>query len=192
MDNGELRIQEEGRVEGGLNVCKTCHEYLSKNKLPPAAMCNGMDFGPIHDDLRGLNVMEQAMISIYAPMVRLISLTQGGVAHRGNCINLQNPVLEQVRLLPRRPNETDIVYVRTTGYEGPTQHFPVRSMLVRRALLQLCKFHRAYKDVVVNEALLQELEADATLHQAPGIYHTYIASISYSQIYLLIFLLLLF
>jgi hypothetical protein len=53
-------------TDGGppvLSLCKTCHSYLKKKKMPTLSLANRMFLGSVPDELKNLTVIEEAMIA---------------------------------------------------------------------------------------------------------------------------------
>jgi hypothetical protein len=44
-------------------VCKTCHSYLKKKKIPALSLANRTFLGPVPSELKDLTIIEEAMIA---------------------------------------------------------------------------------------------------------------------------------
>ena len=94
-------------VENALDeyrICTRCHTCLKKNTMPKLALANRLDFGEIPEELKGLNLKEQRMISPYICTTTIIKMngfgqkgTIGGAAH------FMNDVSSWAKVLPRHP-----------------------------------------------------------------------------------------
>ena len=58
-------------------VCRTCHGYLKKGAMPNLSVGNGLALEPQPDELAGLNSLEQQLIALRLPFMKLVSLPSG-------------------------------------------------------------------------------------------------------------------
>lgn len=58
-----------------LNICQTCHERLSKGKLPARALENNLWVGPIPDVLKNLTIAERLCLAPARLQIRLLHLS---------------------------------------------------------------------------------------------------------------------
>ena len=66
-----------GHAGDGNNVCKCCFSKLSKHKIPPLALRNGLYFGEIPDVVKVLNLLELKCVAQVILFI-LIDQTDGG------------------------------------------------------------------------------------------------------------------
>lgn len=115
----------------------------------------------IFSDATATHIFQQRMIARVCVFVSIRVPRYGGQQHtRGHAINLFNKPEQVVTKLPRLPSDTGIVVVRPPGnsaYAGLAE-FVVRPHLVRAALLWLKQNNKWYKDIEIDEQLLQQLE----------------------------------
>ena len=55
-------------------LCKECLDHLKQNKMPPVAIANGFDIGPIPEELKKLTIYEQTLLSSTRVRSHLIAL----------------------------------------------------------------------------------------------------------------------
>lgn len=154
--NGKPHVHPAGLSEDKLsaNVCKKCAEALRDGKVPAYSVFNGLDFGEIPPELRGLKLIEKLMIAQIIPLVRLVKLRYRGHAHKGNVISLHRDLNEVVKLLPRRPTDLNLIFVRSPGLNGTTRTFTARPNVLRNALEWLKKHNPHYRDIQIDYSYL--------------------------------------
>jgi len=87
-------------------------------------------------------------------------LKSGASAIRGSIcfVNRTTEVLELMTLLPRLPEEMEIVELYKGRLARPPRKFKVRVAMVRRALEWLQEHHPAYRDIQICEEKMKRLE----------------------------------
>ena len=162
-------------------LCKTCHNALSRDKLPPLSLANGTYLGPVPSVLQDLTPIEEAMIARCRSKCWIIQLkeenplvstpdTQRGI--RGHIIIYPQQTSEITRLLP--PSVEDIitpVCVLFVGSSPPTTEWLrqyakplcVRREKVRNALLWLKENNHLYSDISINHDVLNSLQNEQVL-----------------------------
>ena len=92
-------------------VCRTCYYYLVKNRIPPCAVVNGMQF-PEKPAFLDLNELEWRLL---APRIAFQKLMQAPRRKQfklqGNVVNVPADVTNTVTMLPRLPTETATIKV---------------------------------------------------------------------------------
>lgn len=93
-------------------------------------------------------------------MATLRYLKSGASAIRGSVcfVNRTKEVLKLMTLLPRLPEEMEIVELHKGRLAGPPRKFNVRIKMVRKALVWLKKNHPAYFDIEIDESKMRRLE----------------------------------
>ena len=129
-------MYHEGLLEGESqsNVdCRVCHECwlaISKGKISKFSPANGMWIGGVPDQLKGLTIPEQKLISLYRHNSCIIKLhspwhssSTAQPALKGNCITFPQNVSNIATSLPLSPNELaasiKIIFI---GASKPSRH----------------------------------------------------------------------
>ena len=87
------------------------HNYLVKNKVPPSAVLNGMQFAT-KPDFFGLNESESRLLAPRLAFLKLMQVPRGRQFKiHGNVVNVPAEVSETVNMLPRLPSETGTIKV---------------------------------------------------------------------------------
>ena len=167
-------------VEGvvTLELCKECSTHLKRKDVPPLALSNRMYLGPVPSELSGLTVVEEAMIARCRAQAWVIQLKEdcnGPVAQRamkGHVIVYPQQPSALAEVLP--PSIDDIISPLCVVFVGPkkpsdqwiqehAKPLTMRGDKVRQALLWLKQHNRHYKDIKINEAVLEQLETNPVL-----------------------------
>jgi len=92
-------------------LCRTCQNYLVKNKVPPVALVNRMQF-PVKPDFFDLNELECRLLAPRLAFQKLMQAPRGRQfkIHR-NVVNVPAEVSNTVNMLPRLPRETGTIKV---------------------------------------------------------------------------------
>ena len=94
-------------------ICNTCNSYLRKNKLPPCAIANNLQFPPIPTHLPVLNMAEWRMLS---PRLAFMQIREAVVGKQlrihGNLICVPADVCTTVNTLPRTSSNFETVAVQ--------------------------------------------------------------------------------
>ena len=92
-------------------MCQTCLIYLSKNKVSPCAIVNGMQF-PHKPALSDLNELECRLLSLRITLKKLMQAPRGKQLNiHGNIVNVPADVSSIISMLPLLPHETAIIKV---------------------------------------------------------------------------------
>ena len=92
-------------------LCRSCHNYLAKNKVPPCAAVNGMQFPP-KPAFFYLNDLECRLLAPRLAFQKLMQAPRGKqLKINGNIVNVPADVSHTVSMLPRLPNETGTIKV---------------------------------------------------------------------------------
>lgn len=127
--------------KGRMWICYTCHSKVSKGKFPPECVFNNLGLNPIPDELACLNSLEQHLIALHIPFMKMLALPKGG----------QNGVHSPVTCVPANIVQTDnllahssmegsmlrVKLKRKLTYKGHYEYQFVDPMRVRRALRYL-------------------------------------------------------
>jgi uncharacterized protein DUF6570 len=159
-----------------LLLCKQCFSCVKRDKIPALSLANSMYLGPIPSELKDLTVIEEAMIARCRAKCWVVQLkeeiqsiitpdSQRGM--KGHIIIYPQRPSEIAKLLP--PSKQDIltpVCVLFIGSTPPTTEWLrekakplcVRREKVRAALKWLKINNPLYRDVTINDSVLNEFE----------------------------------
>ena len=92
-------------------LCRTCHNYLARNKVPPVALLKGMEF-PMKPDFFYLNELECGLVAPRLEFQKLMQVPRGRqLKMHGNVVNVPAEVSDIVNMLPRLPSDTSTIKV---------------------------------------------------------------------------------
>ena len=137
-------------------LCRTCHNYLAKNKVPPAAVVNGMHFPPI-PDFFDLNELECRLLAPRLAFQKLMQAPRGRqLKIHGNVVNVPAEVSSTVNMLPRLPTESGTIKVklkRRLQYKSSALSLNIRPHKVIQAAKWLVSNSSLYRQegISVNE-----------------------------------------
>ena len=137
-------------------VCKTCLNYLSKNKVPPCALVNGMQF-PHKPPFFDLNDLECRLIAPRIAFQNLMQAPRGKqLKIHGNIVNVPADLSSTVGMLLRLPEETATIKVnlkRRLQYKSSALSLTVRPNKVITAVIWLLNNSDLYKEegIALNE-----------------------------------------
>lgn len=150
-------------------VCKTCHQHLNKNKVPPCALANGMGF-PSKPAFFDLNELECRLLAPRIAFLKLMQAPRGKqLKIHGNIVNVPADVGNSVSLLPRLPYETATIKVnlkRRLQYKSNALSLTVRPNKVVEAAIWLINNSDLYKEegIELNDNWLNSFNEDLVLH----------------------------
>ena len=142
-------------------LCKTCNMHLQKNKVPPCAAMNGLQF-PKKPSFFDLNELECRLLAPRLAFQKLMQAPRGGqLKVNGNIVNIPADVVNTVNMLPRLPNETSTIKVnlkRRLQYKSSALSLNVRPNKVAEAAKWLINNGNLYKDegITFNDTWLEE------------------------------------
>ena len=129
-------------------LCRTCQNYLVKNKVPPVALVNGMQF-PVKPDFFDLNELECRLLAPRLAFQKLMQAPRGRqLKIHGNVVNVPAEVSNTVNMLPRLPSETGTIKVnlkRKLQYKSSALSLNVRPHKVVQAANWLIKNSSLYR-----------------------------------------------
>ena len=136
-------------------LCNTCKMHLKKNKVPPFAAVNGMQF-QTRPPFLDLNELEWRLLAPRLAFVKLMQAPRGNqLKINGNIVNVPADVSSTVNLLPRLENETGTIKVqlkRKLQYKSFALSLNVRPHKVVQAADWLITNSDLYKEegIIVN------------------------------------------
>ncbi|XP_062577465.1 uncharacterized protein LOC134239308 [Saccostrea cucullata] len=139
--------------KSSLWICFTCHRKILSGNTPAEAVVNRMSLEEIPSELKNLNSLEQHLIALHIPFMKVMALPQGGQR------NVHGPVVcvpsnvQKATSLPRNENDNLLLRVklkRKLAYKGHFEYQFVNPNHINMALEFLKKENRWYKDVGIN------------------------------------------
>ena len=80
-----------------------------------------MDPRSVPKELMGLSVVEEQLICRIAPAIQIHMLKHGGLAANGHCVTFPQDINEPSQILPKLPQEINIIQVRNKGKNDTTK-----------------------------------------------------------------------
>nr|XP_054591529.1 uncharacterized protein LOC129155826 [Nothobranchius furzeri] len=162
-DNHLHKCNDACRLPCKLNVCRnklyicyTCHYKISKCQIPPESSINKLTVDPIPPQLACLNTLEQHLIAMNIPFMKMLALPKGGQnGIHGPVTCVPANIVETCSLLPRTNMEGSLLPVklkRKLTYKGHYDYQYVDTQHVQEALQYLKRHNLHYKDVEFNES----------------------------------------
>lgn len=178
ISNGKV-LYREGLLqmfdEGGMS-CRLCHDCwlaISKGKISKFSTANGMWIGDVPDQLKGLTIPEQKLISLYRHNSCIIKLHSpwhspdtAQPALKGNCITFPQNLSNIATSLPLSPNDLStsikIVFI---GSSMPSRQHLRKILTVRRqrildALIWLKENNALYSYISLDQHIIADLPDD--------------------------------
>ena len=108
----QVHFVEHMKRREDVKICLTCLNYVRKNKTPPTALINGLDFSDIPEELANLTPLEERLVSGVIPFMKIKELgvdQQYGL--QGHCVLVPVDVHEVTTCLPRTISESGTIQV---------------------------------------------------------------------------------
>ena len=129
--------------------------------MPPESATIILELQPIPQELSCLNSLEQHLIALHIPFMKVLVLPKGGQnGVHGPVTCVPSNVVQTTNLLPRSNMVGSLLPVklkRKITYKGHYEYKFVDAMQVRQALSYLKQTNGHYKDIDFNEEWLNEL-----------------------------------
>ncbi len=130
-------------------LCKSCHKYLTKNKVPPQAAINGLQF-PKKPDFFDLNELECRLVAPRLAFQKLLQAPRGKQFKiSGNVVNVPADITDTVHILPRVESENATIKVqlkRRLKYKSSALSLNVRPYKVLQAAKWLALNSSLYRE----------------------------------------------
>ena len=150
--------------EGQQWVCKTCDGALSRGNLPIQAKANGMQLAGEPAELSCLNALEQRLISLRVPFMKMVALPSGKQrCIHGPAVNVPSKIDRVCTMLPRLPSECELVPLklkRKLAYKGHYLYDYVSPQKLINALRWLKTNNPLYADVDIADDWVESATAD--------------------------------
>ena len=144
------------------HVCHKCITFLSKKRIPPMALANGLWVGDVPKELSDLTFVERLLIACVRSNCCIVHVLKGGWKMRANAIMFPSPISKLCNILPPPIEELDeVIAFMFTGVDQPTvQDMKRTPMLAHRqyisvALEWLKLNHSDYADVQISQENLK-------------------------------------
>ncbi|XP_065140712.1 uncharacterized protein [Paramisgurnus dabryanus] len=150
-----------GNLSCKLWICYTCHRKILRGKLPEESVTNNMHLVEIPKELKCLNSLEQHLIALNIPFLRLLCLPRGqqrGVHGPVVCVPVNTT--KMTNILPRNECNDHMIKIklkRKLTYKSHYEYKYVHTDHVRNALWYLVKQNKFYNDVEFNEQWVNSL-----------------------------------
>ena len=147
--NIEKNLLHKTSVDNVEWLCRSCHNYLSKNKVPPCATINVMQFPP-KPTFFDLNELECRLLAPRLAFQKIMQAPRGKqLKINGNIVNVPADITNTVSMLPRLPDETGTIKVnlkRRLQYKSSASSLNVRPHKVVQAANWLVENSSLYKE----------------------------------------------
>ncbi|XP_072554803.1 uncharacterized protein [Paramormyrops kingsleyae] len=147
---------------GSLWICHTCHRKILDGKMPAESVGNCLALDPVPPELHCLNTLEQHLIGIHIPFMRIVSLPKGGqngVHGPVTCVPSSIPNVAEA--LPRVNNDDLMIRVklkRKLTYKGHYKYEFVHPEKIKKALVYLTENNKFYSNVQFNDDWINPLQ----------------------------------
>ena len=133
-------------------ICKTCHNKLLKGDIPPESTINSLELEEIPKELAVLNNLEQHLVALHIPFMKVVSLPKGGQnAVHGPVVCVPSN-MSKASSLPRGEDTDMILRVklkRKLCYKGYYEYQFVNTNSVQTALEHLKTKNKWYSSVQI-------------------------------------------
>ncbi|XP_074538707.1 uncharacterized protein LOC141800196 [Halichoeres trimaculatus] len=141
-------------------ICHSCQGKISKGEMPAECWINNLELDPIPPELGCLNSLEQHLIALHIPFMKMLALPKGGQnGVHGPVTCVPADIVQSTRVLPRSSMEGSLVQVklkRKLTYKGYYEYQFVDTLRVRQALDYLKRTNALYADIEFNEDWVNE------------------------------------
>lgn len=77
-------------------------------------------------ELKDLTTIEQQLLCRISHYINIHLLRHGGIASRGHCVTFPQEINEPAQIVPRLPDEINIIKVRKQGKQETTKEFRIK------------------------------------------------------------------
>lgn len=143
----------ENCTKSSLWICFTCHRKILRGDIPPESVENNMQIEPVPQELLCLNSLEQHLISLHIPFMKVMALPKGGQK------NIHGPVvcvpsdLKKTTMLPLRNENNNLLRVklkRKLSYKGYYEYQFINPTHLINALEYLKQNNKWYDGISIN------------------------------------------
>ena len=142
-------------------ICRSCNEYLKKNKVPPCAITNEIKF-PEKPNFFYLNELECRLLAPRLAFQKIMQAPRGKQLKINGNVNVPADVSTTVNMLPRLPHENGRIKVqlkRKLQYKSSVLSLNVRPQKVIQAATWLTNNSALYQQegITVNQTWRESL-----------------------------------
>ncbi|XP_049447556.1 LOW QUALITY PROTEIN: uncharacterized protein LOC125898006 [Epinephelus fuscoguttatus] len=157
----DLPYQLLDTARGKLWICYSCHYKINRGEMPPECWSNNLTVHPVAPELACLNSLEQHLITLHIPFMKMLALPKGGQnGVHGPVTCVPANIVETSNLLPHSNMEGSLLAVklkRKLTYKGHYEYQFVDTLRVKQALHYLKQTNSYYGDTEVNEAWINDV-----------------------------------
>ena len=143
-------------------ICKTCHNKLLRGDIPPESTINSLELEEIPKELAVLNNLEQHLVALHIPFMKVVSLPKGGQnAVHGPVVCVPSN-MSKASSLPRGEDTDMILRVklkRKLCYKGYYEYQFVNTNNVQTALEYLKTKNKWYSCVRIHNDTANNTES---------------------------------
>ena len=115
-------------------ICKTCHTYLIKGRIPAQAVCNKLEIFDVPEHFNDLRLLEKVLIARRLLFKKVLTMPRGEFRKiHGTICNLPLDSPDVVTKLPRGNDSNSIVILklkRKLEYKGSVYYESVRPSIL--------------------------------------------------------------
>ncbi|XP_063435688.1 uncharacterized protein LOC134716608 [Mytilus trossulus] len=157
----------QGASRATLWICYTCHRKILKGKIPAESFANNLALEDIPLELNRLNQLEQHLISLNIPFMKIVALPKGGQkAVHGPCVCVPSDISKVTSTLPRSEDDNCLVKVklkRKLQYKGYEEYQFVDTKHLEEALSFLKEKNDWYSNVEINGEWLNPIPSSENI-----------------------------
>ena len=135
-------------------ICKSCHNSLTKNKMPMQAQANNLELCQKFKVLEDLCPIELMLISQIIPFMFIVAKHKGAQhGLKGQCVLVPADLKKIQTVLPRSCNEEYLICLalkRRLSDTSVVNKQNIRPAFVNRALQKLVEINPFYKDIRID------------------------------------------
>ncbi|XP_072562264.1 uncharacterized protein [Paramormyrops kingsleyae] len=143
-------------------ICHTCHRKILDGKMPAESVGNSLAVDPVPPELQCLNSLEQHLIGIHIPFMRIVSLPKGGQnGVHGPVTCVPSSISNVAESLPRVNDDDLMIRVklkRKLTYKGHYKYEFVHPEKIKKALVYLTENNKFYSNVQFNDDWINPLQ----------------------------------
>ncbi|KAG7999536.1 ATP-dependent DNA helicase PIF1 [Nibea albiflora] len=141
-------------------ICYTCHYKINKGQVPAESIKNNLALDPVPLELACLNKLEQHLIALHIPFMKMLALPKGGQnGVHGPVTCVPANIIQTTNLLPRTSMEGSLLPVklkRKLTYKGHYEYEYIDTAHIKEALQYLKENNVYYKEVNFNAEWFNE------------------------------------
>ena len=135
-------------------ICKSCHNSMSKNKMPMQAQVNNLELCPTFSELDRLCPIELMLISQIIPFMFIVAKTKGAQhGLKGQCVLVPTDLEKIQAILPRPCDEEYLISIalkRRLTSKSVVNKQQIRTALVNIALQKLAQIYPFYSIISIH------------------------------------------